>query len=465
MIASKYLPDLPSEFIQRMKVLLADEFDEFLSSFGQFPQVSLRVNTLKISPVEFRKISPFDLAPVPGLEDAFLVKGEAQAGRHPYHAAGLYYLQDPSSMVAARLLDPQPGEMVLDISAAPGGKSTQIAGLMNGQGLLVANEIDRERVWDLVENMERCGIRNAIVTNEAPSRLVKILGGFFDRVLLDAPCSGEGMFWKSQAARQQWSQALVSSCAIRQTAILDNAAHLVKKGGRLVYATCTFEVKENEEVISTFLDRHPDFEVAENQHLPGFSSGLEQIPGGNHLDLRLKRTVRLYPHRWPGGGQYIAVFNKIGGESRQTISTGKPARLPKEVISLYQSFIQDTLRPGPWKDHLLLKGNYLYREIPQFPVLGNLHILRSGWWLGTILKNRFEPSHAMGLGIKEVDVLRIANYSYDDPALEAFLRGEPLLSDGADGWILVAVSGYPLGWGKRVKGVIKNHYPKGLRWK
>ncbi len=243
----------------------------FLASYEALPDIGLRVNTLKIAPDAFRQLSPFDLAPVPWCAAGFTVAGDdAEPGKHPYHAAGLYYLQDPSAMAVAELLDPQPGERVLDLAAAPGGKATHIAALMGGEGLLVANEIHPRRAWELAGNLERWGARNVAVTNETPERLAERFEGFFDRVLLDAPCSGEGMMRKSEAARVEWAPELVRGCALRQSAILEQAARLVRPEGRLAYATCTFNPEENEGTIARFLAAHPEFDLVEAPRRPAF---------------------------------------------------------------------------------------------------------------------------------------------------------------------------------------------------
>ena len=237
--AAGNLSEIPSAFLERMARLLRDEYPAFLASYDKLPSVGLRVNTLKIAPEVFRQIAPFKLAPLPWCAAGFTIAGEdKEPGKHPYHAAGLYYLQDPSAMAVAELLDPQPGERVLDLASAPGGKATHIAAKMQGQGLLVANEIHSKRAWELAGNLERWGAANVAITNETPERLAERFEDFFDRVLVDAPCSGEGMLRKSEAARVEWAPELVRGCALRQTAILDHAARLVRPGGRLAYSTC-----------------------------------------------------------------------------------------------------------------------------------------------------------------------------------------------------------------------------------
>lgn len=491
-----------------MQGLLGSEYSSFHDALFETSAAGLRVNTLKVTPQAFMEISPFHLNPLPGVRGGYLVAGEEQPGKHPYHAAGLYYLQDPSAMVPAGLLDPQPGERVLDLSAAPGGKSTQISALMQDQGLLAANEVDRGREWDLVENMERWGCHNAIILNATPKRLADRLEDSFDRVLLDAPCSGEGMFWKSEAAREQWDETLVRSCAIRQSGVLGQAGRLVRPGGRLVYSTCTFEPEENEQVIANFLREHPDFQLIEPPLQPGFSSGNPDWAAGGE-SFHLERTVRLWPQRWPGGGQFIAVMER-SGESTQTAGIQRTANwpaTPKAVVMGYEAFVRqvaDTSPDSRWISQsngayiyrtesrmkelpsLLLEGSYLYQVQPGLPYMTGLNVLRPGWWLGVVRPvrekrvhqekpslgrdrkftgspSRFEPSHALALGLDSEDVARKIDLPANDPQVNAYMRGESIISAGEDGWVLVCVDGYPLGWGKRVNGVVKNHYPKGLR--
>ena len=272
--ATRNLSEIPSAFLERMARLLRDEYPAFLASYDMPPSIGLRVNTLKIAPEVFRQLAPFELAPVPWCSAGFtIVADDAEPGKHPYHAAGLYYLQDPSAMAVAELLDPQPGERVLDLASAPGGKATHIAAKMQGQGLLVANEIHSKRAWELAGNLERWGATHVAITNERPERLAERFEGFFDRVLVDAPCSGEGMMRKGEAARVEWAPELMHGCALRQSGILEQAAALVRPGGRLVYSTCTFNPEENEGTVARFLDAHPEFELIEPPRPPGFSPG------------------------------------------------------------------------------------------------------------------------------------------------------------------------------------------------
>ena len=507
-------PVLPAPFLESMAALLGDEYPAFLASYDAPASVGLRVNTLKISVAAFRSLAPFDLAPVPwcptgfeiipganqtptpvsfsgieagrkpSLESAGLlppaertakasIPANPSPGKHPYHAAGLYYLQDPSAMAAAELLDPQPGERVLDLAAAPGGKATHIASLMQGNGLLVANEIHPKRAWELAGNLERWGATNVAITNETPERLAERFAGFFDRVLVDAPCSGEGMMRKGTAARIEWAPELVRGCALRQAGIIEQAARLVRPGGRLVYSTCTFNPEENEGTLARFLEAHRGFELVELARQLGFSSGrpdwlAEQAPGiwempdASRTDL--VRAVRLWPHLAPGEGHFIAVL----GRAADTPANHPPkawrlAKLARPDEAAYRNFYAAHLTGEPAARELALIGSYLYALPPGLPDLTGLRYLHPGWWLGTLKGDRFEPSHALALGLSPSDARRVLTLRADAPELAAYLRGEVFSSHGEDGWTLVVVDGFPIGWGKRSGGRLKSHYPKGLR--
>ena len=469
--AARSLPVIPAAFLERMAHLLGDEYAAFLASYNATPSLGLRVNTLKIAPEVFRQIAPFELAPVPWCAAGFtVVQPDAEPGKHPYHAAGLYYLQDPSAMAVAELLDPQPGERVLDLAAAPGGKATHIAAKMRGQGLLVANEIHPKRAWELAGNLERWGVRNAAITNETPERLAERLEGFFDRVLVDAPCSGEGMMRKGAAARIEWAPELIRGCTFRQADILEQAARLVRPDGWLAYATCTFNPEENEGTITQFLTAHPEFELVEPPRQPGFTPGrpewiVDPMPDASEIQQNLTRAVRLWPHVAPGEGHFVAVMRRHDGETANTaLKPWRPARLPRPVAAAYCDFCAEHLTIEPAGDRLALIGSYLYALEGVLPDLTGLRFLHPGWWLGTSKKERFEPSHALALALQPELTRRPVSLAPRDPALAAYLRGEVFRSPGEAGWVLVCVDGYPLGWGKRVAGILKSHYPRGLRW-
>ncbi|MFQ5854935.1 MAG: RsmB/NOP family class I SAM-dependent RNA methyltransferase [Anaerolineae bacterium] len=470
------LDELPEAFLARMERLLGSEYGQFLASYQVPPAVGLRVNTLKVSPRRFLALTPFNLTSIPGSPAGFLVSGGELPGRHPYHAAGLYYLQDPAAMAVTELLNPQPGERVLDLAAAPGGKATHIASLMQNEGLLVANEIHPKRVWALAGNLERWGARNAVITNEAPDRLADHFGNFFDRVLVDAPCSGEGMFRKSETARTEWTPELVSGCAMRQSAILNEAARMVRPGGWLAYATCTFAPEENEGVVARFACEHPEFELVEPPRRPGCEPGRpDWVDEGDrpstalrrssgHRLPELRRTVRLWPHRGPGEGHFVALLRRNGSGTGETPRSRLPDEVSGQVRRLYEAFCREHLIAMPASDHLALAGSYLYRVPAALPVMKDLRVVHPGWWLGTIKRNRFEPSHALAMSLTVHDVHRAINLAPDSYEVLAYLRGETLRVAGDDGWVMVAVDVYPLGWGKRVRGIVKNRYPRGLRW-
>lgn len=326
---------LPQAFLDRMEQMLGEEYPAFLQSYEKERYQALRVNPLKADRDAFEAAAPFTFRPVAWEPNGFYYEKEDAPGKHPYHAAGVYYIQEPSAMAPAAYLDAQPGEKILDLCAAPGGKSTQIAAAMRGEGILISNEIHPARAKILSENIERMGIRNAMVTNESPQSLAKVFEAYFDRIMVDAPCSGEGMFRKNADACDEWSPENVTLCAERQAEILECAASMLRPGGRMVYSTCTFAPEENEGTISKFLAKHPEFEIADVMHYPQMSSGVaawtpDAQPG-------LERTIRLFPHHVDGEGHYLAVLTKAGSVSEnyegycaKGLEKGIPERDAKE---------------------------------------------------------------------------------------------------------------------------------------
>lgn len=459
----RMLSEIPERFLARMATLLSDEYAAFLASYDEPPSVGLRVNTLKISVDAFRAIAPFELTPVSWCPAGFTLTDEAAPGKHSYHAAGLYYLQDPSAMAAVELLDPQPGECVLDLAAAPGGKATHIAARMQGQGLLVANEIHPKRAWELAGNLERWGARNAAITNETPERMAERFPGFFDRVLADAPCSGEGMMRKSETARREWAPELVNGCALRQTGILDQAATMVRPGGRLVYSTCTFNPEENERTVARFLTRHTDFALIESPQRPGYFPGRPAWLPENEGKAELACAIRLWPHHAPGEGHFIAALERSRSPAAPAAKSWRPVKLPRPVGEAYRTFCAANLNGMPAVEQPALVGSYLYALPPELPDLAGLRYLHPGWWLGVVKGARFEPSHALALALSIGDAHRVLDLPAGAPELTAYMHGETPTNPGEEGWTLVAVDGYSIGWGKRSGGRLKSHYPKGLR--
>ena len=427
---------LPEAFLQRMEAQLGSEYPAFLESLERPRAVALRFNPIKGE----RPVLPFVGAPVPWEPEGFYYDPETRPGLHVYHEAGVYYLQEASAMAPVALLDPKPGERVCDLCAAPGGKTTQIAGRMLGQGFLVCNEINPKRAKILSRNIERMGVANALVTNEHPETLASRFPGFFDRVLVDAPCSGEGMFRKEEAAVTDWSQETVQMCARRQREILDSAARLVRPGGRLVYSTCTFAPEEDEETVAAFLEAHPEF-TPEPVEAPWF------VPGEN-------ASYRMWPHKLLGEGHFAAVLRKTQGESGEV-----PACPGEKCPKAWESFAKEldiTLPEGK----AVSFGQSLYWAPTELPELNRLKVLRPGLELGTERKGRFEPAHALALWLKTCAVTE--SFPPESPEMKAYLHGD-VVPSGKKGWCLVQAGGYAIGWGKGDGSVLKNHYPKGLR--
>ena len=427
---------LPEAFLQRMEAQLGSEYPAFLESLERPRAVALRFNPLKGE----RPVLPFVDAPVPWEPEGFYYDPQTRPGLHVYHEAGVYYLQEASAMAPVALLDPKPGERVCDLCAAPGGKTTQIAGRMLGQGFLVCNEINPKRAKILSRNIERMGVANALVMNEHPETLASRFPGFFDRVLVDAPCSGEGMFRKEEAAVTDWSQETVQMCARRQGEILDSAARLVRPGGRLVYSTCTFAPEEDEETVTAFLEAHPEF-TPEPVEAPWF------VPGEN-------ASYRMWPHKLLGEGHFAAVLRKTQGES-EDIPACPGGKCPKA----WESFAKEldiTLPEGK----AVSFGQSLYWAPTELPELNRLKVLRPGLELGTERKGRFEPAHALALWLKTCAVTE--SFPPESPEMKAYLHGD-VVPSGKKGWCLIQAGGYAIGWGKGDGSVLKNHYPKGLR--
>ena len=427
---------LPQAFLDRIKLQLGEEYPAFLESLERPRAVALRFNPLKGAAPEM----PFIKEPVPWESMGFYYDPEARPGLHPYHEAGVYYLQEASAMSAVALLDPQPGERICDLCAAPGGKSTQIAGRLAGAGFLLANEFSPKRAKILSRNIERLGIANALVTNETPAALAGKYKDYFDRVLIDAPCSGEGMFRKEEAAVTDWSQETVEMCARRQAEILDSGAELVRPGGRLVYSTCTFAPEENEQTVAAFLQRHPDF-APEKADAPWFT------PAG-------EGAFRLWPHKLLGEGHFVAVLRKAEGDADPVLPE-KGEKLPKAWLEFARELNID-LPAGK----AVLFGQSLYWAPEEMPPIRSVRVLRPGLELGQIKGDRFEPAHGLALWLK--DAKNVQDYAAEGPEMKKYLHGDVTPSDKR-GWCLVRADGYSIGWGKGDGKVLKNHYPKGLR--
>ena len=427
---------LPERFLQRMELQLGEEYGDFLKSLERPRAVALRFNPLKGSAPRL----PFVGERVPWEPQGFYYDPESRPGLHIFHEAGVYYLQEASAMAPVFLLDPQPGERICDLCAAPGGKTTQIAGRMRGQGFLLCNEINPKRAKILSRNIERMAVSNALVTNEHPANLANRFPVFFDRVLVDAPCSGEGMFRKEEAAVTDWSQETVEMCARRQAEILHSAARMVKPGGRLVYSTCTFAPEEDEQAVAAFLESHPEF-TPETTDAPWFTPG----ENGSH---------RMWPHKLLGEGHFAAVLRKGIGEEEE-IPPCKGEKLPKQWLEFAKEL--GIILP---EGKALSFGQTLYWAPEELPDIGRLKVLRPGLELGTAKKDRFEPAHALALWLQSCKTTE--TFPAESSEMAAYIHGDVVPSE-KKGWCLVKADNYSIGWGKGDGRVLKNHYPKGLR--
>ncbi len=460
------MQQLPESFLDQIRNLLGDEFDDFVRSYDEERGYGLRYNPLKFQKEEFLREMPFPLEPVLWSREGFFYLKNDRPGKHVFHEAGAYYIQEPSAMVVTELLDPKPGEFVLDLCAAPGGKSTQIIGRMENKGLLVSNEIHPVRVKALSQNLERMGSTCALVVNEKPEKLSERFVGFFDRILVDAPCSGEGMFRKEEGAVDEWSPEAVVACAKRQREILEEAAKMLRDGGVLVYSTCTFSREEDEDVIEEFLQKHNEFCV----DMKVFPSEWKR---GGVVEGFSKGTVRMWPHHCKGEGHFAVRLIKgeallsgdhdfIDGISQKTVTA---------ALKCFLDFGKNFFSPEKQREFECIPacrydlfGNMLYLLPEGCPDLKGLKVIRAGLCLGEMKKDRFEPDHALAMSLQKTDVLITADTEKNPGGALSYLRGETIPCDPTvKGWGLAIYHGLPLGFIKASAGVAKNHYPKGLR--
>lgn len=476
---------LPEAFKKRMSSLLSDEYDAFIESYNNDKSYGLRINPLKYNVNDIGKLD-FNLKRVPWCTTGFYADINERPGKHPLHEAGAYYIQEPSAMSVVSLLDPKPGDTVLDLCAAPGGKSTQIAGCLNGEGLLVSNEIFPARAKILSQNIERLGIRNVLVCNESPENMSYHFPHFFDHIVVDAPCSGEGMFRKDETAVKEWSEENVENCAKRQKMILEYADVMLKSGGTMVYSTCTFAPSEDEEMLLWFLRTHPDYTVSDWKEagLPtdaGLESGRCDFVSEEYLPLTeeeknaIESSLRLWPHKLSGEGHFAVKLIK-SGKLNTEISKKKNKKdirskntLSKAESKEFFSFLDDIIDSKAYTSrHFEYFGDELYMYPEGIDATDGIKVVRAGLHIATRKKNRYEPAHAFAMSLKPDDVKRYV--VCDKETALKYLHGETInINDVATdstnlkGWVLVTYMGCSLGWGKAGGNVIKNHYPKGLR--
>lgn len=438
-----------NEFLEKIKLILNDEFDDFLKCYEGEIFRGLRVNTLKTSFEELNKIIGFDLKKTPFCKNgAYIPENIKSLGNNPLHHSGAFYIQEPSATSAVTMLNVQKGDRVLDLCAAPGGKSTQIAADLMGTGFLWSNEIVKNRANILLSNIERMGVKNAVVSSCYPESLCSKLSGFFDKVLVDAPCSGEGMFRKDSQAEKEWSVEHVKSCAERQLQILNSAKKALKPNGVMVYSTCTFSKEENEQVIEKFLDENPDFVLEE----PEVSFGRRTMD----------YAVRIFPMDG-GEGHFAAKFRKK--------SEGEPVYYSAETENIHKkdkenivAFFKDILYDDEILENMKIINNKIYAIPHSMPAVQGLQILRGGVLLGEIKKNRIEPAHHLFMSLKKDEVRQYADFDVNSQEILRFLHGEEIEVDaGLKGYTAVCVNGITTGFGKASNGKLKNKYPKGLR--
>lgn len=465
---------LPKVFLRDMEDLLGDEYQAFLDSYRDEKTSAIRVNTLKLPIESFKDLGLFNIDferdKISWAVEGYYLSGDVNPGKNPLHDAGAYYIQEPSAMSVVGQTPISEGDRVLDLCAAPGGKSTYILSRLNHKGLLVSNEINPSRIRALGENLERFGAVNSIITNSDSSNLLTFFKGFFDKIFIDAPCSGQGMFRKDDFAIEDWSQDKVDECVVIQRQLIRDAYKMLRAGGMIIYSTCTFTRQENEAIIEDFLGDYPD---------------------ANLLDMD-----RIWPHRDRGEGHFCARITKKADKqgdqeaqdsdllafdkdshrdsSRESAkkskkkqrSKAKSNRKNQEYLGLYEDFATDYLIDGGLRDvldsELTVKEDRLYYQPLDYDIRG-LKVLRSGLFVGEFKKNRFEPAHSLAMALKPSDVKYTLDFANDSDEIRAYLRGESIGTGQSRGWVLVSVDGVSLGWGKESNGTLKNKYPKGLR--
>ena len=455
--------DFPVSFTEKMKAILQDEYEDFLKGYDRTRHYGLRVNRTKLSAEQFERMCMYDLEPVPWIDNAFEYEEQVSPAKHPYYFAGMYYLQEPSAMTPANLLPIEAGDKVLDLCAAPGGKATELVAKLNHTGLLVANDISNSRAKALLKNIELFGIPNVLVTSEPPEKLAEKFPVFFDKILIDAPCSGEGMFRKNPGMMKDWETYGPKHYSDLQRSIVPHAIRMLKPGGMLLYSTCTFSPEENEGTVKFMLELDPDLEVVEiPNRYEGFAPGRPELIEGGTDDL--KNCVRIWPHKMNGEGHFIALLHKKG----ETVSQTEKHKKEKPLPALLQEFMKDCSYPIDGND-IEIQEDRVYLMPEGIKGIKGLRFLRSGLLLGTLTKDRFEPSQPFAMVLKKDQYKAVIDLPAMDHRVIRYLKGETIEVDDLPlkrqkGWQLVCVDGFPLGWGKLVNGSLRNIYLPGWRW-
>lgn len=453
---------LPEEFLENMKNLLGAEYDHWLAAMDNPPSAGLRINTMKLNQTRWEEGQcPYRISAVPWTTNGYYLEESVRPAKHPYYYAGLYYLQEPSAMAPAELLPIKPGDMVLDLCGAPGGKSTELGARLEGEGLLVANDISNSRARALLKNLELFGIPNICVTSEGPDKLANVFGACFDGILVDAPCSGEGMFRKDPGLIKSWKEHGPNYYAPLQKEILAQAVLMLKPGGYLLYSTCTFAKAEDEDVISWLLSEFPQMELSPLLLFPGAAGGMEGQP-----------VIRMFPHKLRGEGHFAALLQMrmesatVKAESNVPSEGSRTWReLEKEID--FQAFWVD-MNIDLEKERLMIKQEQVYYLPKDFNHQWKLRYLRTGLLLGEIKKGRFEPSQALAMTLKKEDFASSISFTSTDERVIRYLKGETISLTSEEtlkkGWCLVCVDTFPLGWAKCTGTTLKNKYCPGWRW-
>ena len=452
--------NLPQTFLDRMKQLLGGEYEAWLASYASPAFQGLRINRAKLTAKEWERIAPFPLQPVPGTDNGYYC-GEERPSRHPYYYAGLYYLQEPSAMAPAAILPVAPGDKVLDLCAAPGGKSTELGARLFGEGLLVSNDISNSRAKALLKNLELFGIPNICVTSETPEKLADTFGAFFDRSRVDAPCSGEGMFRKDETLIRSWEERGPEYYAPIQRNLLKEAVRMLKPGGLLLYSTCTFAKEENEDAIDWILKEAPQISLIPIPLWEGAERGVDEKP-----------VIRLFPHKINGEGHFLALLKKNGETAFPEPETARKNEVSADIVRLEEKsdFCEwEALVRGRFeRSRMMVKNGMVYYLPEGFDPRIKLRYLRTGLLLGEWKGAKFEPSQAVAMALQKREFARSFSMSCEDERVIRYLKGETILLKDEEalekGWVLVCVDGYPIGWAKCTGKSLKNKYYPGWRW-
>lgn len=468
MTARDYLPEA---YQTRMQQMLAEEYPAYENALDAPAVLGIRANVNKIEAEELPRLLETDLKPVPWTSCGYYYSGELRPAKHPYYYAGLYYLQEASAMAPAEVLPVEPGDRVLDLCGAPGGKTTQLGMRMKGKGVLYANDISASRAQAMLKNVELAGLSQVFVTAETPERLAGFFPNYFDKILVDAPCSGEGMFRREPGMVKDWISRGPSYYLPLQRQILSAAVSMLRPGGLLLYSTCTFSREEDEENVLYLLEKFPELTLESIPPRPGFSA--DQLAG----------TVKLLPQRVEGEGQFLALLRKQGStDAEGTTETGNNSKqktegrtassggvLPKALRDSEWPSFADLLPERITRKPLVIRGENVYLLPDQSEIVSGIHYLRTGLLLGSLQKGRFTPSQALAMNLKPEEVANSVDFALSDERVIRYLKGETISCEsasvrGVDGWCLVSVSGYPLGWAKRKGSGLKNKYYPGWRW-